>query len=124
MTISTTTLVDDNFKVITKANGVGGETDQILINALELNNASSEPKISIANVYYEIEGTGNIYFIFNDENEPALIINGKGNYGLKPGEPKIEAITSGSGNITLTSDNNVTNYNIVIECHKEKGFTN
>jgi len=39
MTISTTKLVDDNFKVIVKASGVGGETEQILVNALELNNA-------------------------------------------------------------------------------------
>ena len=124
MTISTTTLVDDSFKVIIKANGVGNESEQVLVSALELNNASSEPKISIANVYYEIEGSGNIHLIFNDENEPALTVKGKGNYGLKPGEPKIEAITTGSGNISLTSDNNVTSYNIVIECHKEKGFTN
>lgn len=124
MTISTTKLVDDSFKVIVKANGVGSETEQTLVNALELDNASSEPKISIANVYYEIEGEGNVYLIFNDESEPALTISGRGNYGLKPGEPKIEAVTSGSGNITLTSDNNVTSYNLVIECHKEKGFTN
>jgi len=123
MTISTTTLVDDSFKVIIKANGVGNESEQVLVSALELNNASSEPKISIANVYYEIEGSGNINLLFNTDEE-ALTINGRGNYGLKPGEPKIEATSTGNGNILLTSDNNVTSYNIVIECHKEKGFTN
>lgn len=124
MTISTTTLVDDNFKVIVKANGVGGETEQIVINALELNNATSEPKVSIANVYYEIEGTGNITFKFNDEEENALTINGRGNYGLKPGEPKKKATSTTADIIYLTSDVNITSYNIVIECHKEKGFTN
>ena len=123
MTISTTTLVDDSFKVIIKANGVGNESEQVLVSALELNNASSEPKISIANVYYEIEGGGNINLLFNTDEE-VLTINGRGNYGLKPGEPKIEATSTGNGNILLTSDNNVTSYNIVIECHKEKGFTN
>jgi hypothetical protein len=116
-------LVDDSFKVIIKANGVGNESEQVLVSALELNNASSEPKISIANVYYEIEGSGNINLLFNTDEE-ALTINGRGNYGLKPGEPKIEATSTGNGNILLTSDNNVTSYNIVIECHKEKGFTN
>ena len=124
MTISTTTLVDDNFKVIVKANGVGEETEQLVINALELNNATSEPKISIANVYYEIEGAGNITFKFNDEEENALTINGRGNYGLKPGEPKKKATSTTADIIYLTSDVNITSYNIVIECHKEKGFTN
>jgi hypothetical protein len=123
MTISTTKLVDDSFKVIVKADGVGGETEQLIINALELNNASSEPKISIANVYYEIEGTGNIAFNFRDE-EDVLIITGRGNYGLKPGEPKKRAILTTADIIYLTSDTNITSYNIVIECHKEKGFTN
>ena len=111
MAISTTTLVDDSFKVIVKANGVGSETEQILITALELNNASSEPIISIANVYYELEGSGDI----------TLLFNGKGNYGLKPGEPKIKSTSS--SNLLLTSDDNITSYNLVIECHKEKGFT-
>jgi len=123
MTISTTKLVDDNFKVIVKASGVGGETEQILVNALELNNASSEPNISIANVYYEIENGGNITLLFN-ETEEALVINGRGNYGLKPGEPKVKATSTGNGNVLLTSDSTITSYNIVIECHKEKGFTN
>ena len=124
MTISTTTLVDDSFKVIIKADGVGGETEQLVINALELNNATSEPKISIANVYFEIEGIGNITFKFNDEEENALTITGRGNYGLKPGEPKKRATSTTADVIYLTSDANVTSYNIVIECHKEKGFTN
>lgn len=124
MAISTTILVDDNFKVIIKANGVGEETEQLVINALELNNATSEPKISIANVYYEIEGTGNIAFKFNDEEEASLTLTGRGNYGLKPGEPKKKATSTTADIIYLTSDANITNYNIVIECHKEKGFTN
>ena len=123
MTISTTTLVDDSFKVIVKANGVGSETEQILITALELNNASSEPIISIANVYYEVEGTGKINFNFDSE-ESILEISGNGNYGLKPGEPKKKSVSTGSGDILLTSDDNVTSYNLVIECHKETGFTN
>ena len=123
MTISTTTLVDDSFKTIIKASGVGNETEQLLLDASELLNATSEPKVSIANVYYEVEGTGKINFNF-DSQESILEISGNGNYGLKPGEPKKKRVSTGSGDILLTSDDNVTSYNLVIECHKETGFTN
>lgn len=41
--------------------------------------------------------------------------------GLKPNEIKIEDTI---GNIFLTSDSNVTKYNIVLETHKESGYTN
>jgi hypothetical protein len=123
MTILTTTLIDDNFKTIIKASGVGNETEQLLVDASELLNATSEPKVSIANVYYEIEGTGKINFNFDSE-ESILVINSNGNYGLKPGEPKKKSSSTGSGDILLTSDDNVTSYNLVIECHKETGFTN
>ena len=50
-----------------------------------------------------------------------LIISGRGNYGLKPDEGKI---IDTIGNILLTSDSNVTKYNIVLETHKESGYTN
>ena len=50
-----------------------------------------------------------------------LIISGRGNYGLKPDEGKI---TDTIGNILLTSDSNVTKYNIVLETHKDSGYTN
>ena len=124
MTISTTTLVDDSFKTIIKASGVGNETEQLLLDASELLNATSEPKVSVANVYYEVEGDGNVTFKFNDEEENALTLTGRGNYGLKPNEPKKRAISTTADILYLTSDTNVIIYNIVIECHKEKGFTN
>jgi len=125
MTISTTTVVDNNDKVIISANGIGSETDQLLVNALNLNNASSKPVLSISSVYYNIIGTGNITLDFatSNSNERALVIDGKGNYGLKPSEPKILAVeTNATGNILLTSDSNITKYNVVIECRKEEGF--
>ena len=48
-----------------------------------------------------------------------LIISGRGNYGLKPSENKI---IDTIGDIFLTSDTNVTKYNIVLEAHKESGY--
>jgi len=121
MTISTTKLVDDSFKIIVNSNGVGEEEDQTLIDVINSNNATSQPKVSIANLIYEIIGTGDITIFFKNDTTKKVVINGRGNYGLKPTEEKIK---DPIGDILLTSDSNVTKYNIVIEAHKESGYTN
>jgi len=124
MTITSTKLVDDNFKIIVNANGVGNEEDQKIVDVEASNNASSEPKVSIANLVYEVIGTGNVTLFFEKrasiDTTKQLIISGRGNYGLKPEEVKI---TDTIGNVSLTSDSNVTKYNIVLETHKESGYT-
>ena len=125
MAITSTKLVDDNFKIMVNANGVGSEEDQKIVDVEASNNASSEPKVSIANLQYEIIGTGEVTLFFEKresvDTTKQLIISGRGNYGLKPDEGKI---TDTIGNILLTSDSNVTKYNIVLETHKESGYTN
>tara|TARA_B100001564_G_C20408817_1_gene564696 strand:+ start:98 stop:472 length:375 start_codon:yes stop_codon:yes gene_type:complete len=123
MAITSTKLVDDNFKIMINANGVGSEEDQKIVDVEASNNASSEPKVSIANLQYEILGTGNVTLFFEKRSSidttKQLIISGRGNYGLKPSENKI---IDTIGDIFLTSDTNVTKYNIVLEAHKESGY--
>ena len=125
MAITSTKLVDDDFKIVVNANGVGSEEDQKIVDVEASNNASSAPKVSIANLQYEILGTGEVTLFFEKRSSvnttKQLIISGRGNYGLKPDEIKI---TDTIGNIFLTSDSNVTKYNIVLETHKESGYTN
>jgi hypothetical protein len=121
MTITTTKLVDDNFKIMVNANGIGNETQQKLVNVVGSNNASSEPKVSIANLQYEILGTGNVTVFFKNDTNKKVVISGRGNYGLKPSEEKIK---DPIGDILLNSDTTVTKYNVVIEAHKESGYTN
>ena len=48
MTITATKLTDNNFNIIVKANGVGSEEEQTLVDVENSNNATSEPKVSIA----------------------------------------------------------------------------
>ena len=123
MAITSTKIVDDSFKIMVNANGVGSEDDQKIVDVEASNNASSEPKVSIANLQYEILGTGEVTLFFEKrssvDTSKQLIISGRGNYGLKPSENKI---IDTIGNIFLTSDTNVTKYNIVLEAHKESGY--
>ena len=119
MTISTTKLVDDNFKIIVNSNGVGSEFQQLLVDVVGSNNASSEPKVSIANMQYEIIGTGNLTVYFKNDTTKKIELSGRGNWGLKPDEKKIE---DPIGDIFLNSDDTVKKYNLVIETHKEAGY--
>ena len=119
--IATTKLTDNSFNIIVKANGMGNETDQTLVDVVASNNASSEPKVAIADIHYEILGTGKCTIFFKNDIEKKVEITGRGNYGLKPSEDRIK---DAIGDILLTSDSDVTSYNVVIEAQKESGYTN
>ena len=117
MTIINTNLVDDNFKVINKITGARNE-DEKLIELDNLKGSTNESEISIANLYYEIEGTGTVTLQFDSEEKFDMI--GIDNYGLKPTESKIK----GTGDIKIKTDNFVDKFSLMLECHKEIGFSN
>ena len=116
MTINSTQLVDDGFKVINKVTGARNENEK-LIELDNLKGSTNESEISIANAYYEVEGTGTVTLQFDDKS---LTMTGIDNYGLKPVEEKIKGI----GDIQVTTDGNVDKFSLLLECHKEKGFSN
>ena len=132
MAITTTTLADDSKKTIIKANGLGGETKQLLLDASELSGATASPNLSIAHIYYEILGTGNLTFFFDAETDEQVStqFSGRGNYGFKKEEPRIKqgdtgaTLSNPTGDVLVSSDSTVTKYNLVVEFRKEKGFTN
>ena len=127
MSITTTNIVDDTNKVITSVSGIGGETEQLLLDASKLSKADSAPRLSVENIHYEIQGTGKINLYWDAEvDEEILELSGKGNYGLISGEKKKEIssdTSSPNGDVLLTSDSDVTKYNLVLEFKKETGFT-
>ena len=116
MTINSTQLVDDGFKVINKVTGARNENEK-LIELDNLKGSTNESELSIANAYYEVEGTGTVTLQFDDKS---LTMTGIDNYGLKPVEEKIK----GTGDIQVTTDGNVDKFSLLLECHKEKGFSN
>jgi|TARA_B100000214_G_scaffold58561_1_gene37912 hypothetical protein len=116
MTVVAEKLVDNTELFINTVNGKSNEASQLVqdINALE--NATSEPEVSIVNVHHDIQGTGKVTLQFGDED--TLELSGRGNYGLKPEEEK----KIGTKNIFVKSDNNVSMFNLVMEGQKTKGF--
>ena len=119
MTIVNTNLVDDSFKVINKITGARNENEN-LISLDSLKNSTNESEISIANAYYEIEGTGTVTLQFDEPTSDDFNMVGIDNYGLKPTETKIR----GAGDIKITTDANVNKFSLMLECHKETGFSN
>ena len=107
---------DDNFKVITNVKGIQSDGGTI-VDVAKLKNATSQPKISFANVYYEIFGTGSVKLSLGGKE---LTISGRGNYGIKPTENKL--VDEAEQNVELKADSTVPKFNISLECHKESGF--
>ena len=122
MTITVTKNVDDNTKIINSANGVGGEIEQVLVDVLNSSNATSEPKVSVANINYDILGTGKVTVYFKNDTTKKVELTSRGNYGLKPSETALRKDINIVGDILLDSDANVNSYIIVIECQKIGGF--
>jgi len=128
MAVVTTDLVDDNFKVIKVVTGKKN-ADETVVEVDSLKGATNESLLSVANVYYEIvnekidgvEQDGKITLEFDGE-DPFLTLRGKDNYGLKPREIKIKP-ESGAGNIKVKSGTDLKNFSVILECHKESGFT-
>ena len=121
MTVVAKNIVDNKTKVISTITGSVNEDSQSALDVTKLIDATSEPRVSVVNVHHEILGTGKVTLLF-DERE-VLELTGRGNYGLKKDEDKIETETTDKeGDIFVKSDANVSKFNLVLECRKESGF--
>tara|TARA_B100000900_G_C20448696_1_gene662204 strand:- start:638 stop:985 length:348 start_codon:yes stop_codon:yes gene_type:complete len=110
MTITNTTVVDSTIKHIVRSKGIGGEEDQILVDAEKLVSGNNQSQISLIECYYLIEGTGTLTLSASSE-ENNLTLTGKGKYGLRPDQLKF----GNDKQILLTTDSNVKSYLLVSE---------
>lgn len=123
MTVQVEQKLDDGFKTIVGVKGFKNEVSQKVVDTPKLLNATSESVISVANLYYDIIGSGEVK-IYIDEEE-LISLTGVGNYGLKPEELDLKKSTDGGNNdVFVTSDINVDTFSVALECHKETGFKN
>ena len=121
MTVVAKNIVDNKTKVISTITGSVNENSQSALDVTKLIDSTSEPRVSVVNVHHEILGTGKVTLLF-DERE-VLELTGRGNYGLKKDEEKIETETTDKeGDLFVKSDANVSKFNLVLECRKESGF--
>lgn len=118
MTIKNTTIVDTTSKYIVKSEGVGGETDQVIVDAEKLNGGNSGSKVSMIECHYQIINkdpgkNGTLKFSADSEEADGplggLLLTGK--YGLRPGQLKF----GNDKKMTITTDALVKSYLLVTE---------
>ena len=112
-----TEVVDTTSKYIVKSEGIGGETNQKMIEtsrgfgAEELEGGDNESLVSLIECYYQIEGIGTLTISADAEHPNTLSLTGKGKYGLRPNQLKY----GNDKQFKLTADSNVKSYLLVTE---------
>ena len=118
MAIKNTTIVDTTSKYIVKSEGVGGETDQVVVDAEKLKGGNSGSKVSMIECHYQVINkfpgkNGKILFSADSEESDGplggLLLTGK--YGLRPGQLKF----GNDKKMTITTDALVKSYLLVTE---------
>ena len=130
MAVTNQTLVDTSFKTIIKTvcdNAAITDGDNVkIVDASALSGADSNPRLSIAKIFYSIESaSGGVELKWDaTTNVQCTILTGNGSYGYMPGQP---ALTNNAGS-GISGDVNVVNatgtFTLVTEFHKISGFTN
>ena len=118
MTIKNTTIVDTTSKYIVKSEGVGGETDQVIVDAEKLNGGNSGSKVSMIECHYQIINkdpgkNGTLKFSADSEEADGPLggLSLTGKYGLRPGQLKF----GNDKKMTITTDALVKSYLLVTE---------
>ena len=118
MAIKNTTIVDTTSKYIVKSEGVGGEIDQVVVDAEKLKGGNSGSKVSMIECHYQVINkfpgqNGKILFSADSEESDGplggLLLTGK--YGLRPGQLKF----GNDKKMTITTDALVKSYLLVTE---------
>ncbi len=118
MTIKNTTIVDTTSKYIVKSEGVGGELNEVIVDAEKLNGGNSGSKVSMIECHYQIINkfpgkNGKLLFSADSEESDGplggLLLTGK--YGLRPGQLKF----GNDKKMTITTDALVKSYLLVTE---------
>ena len=110
MAITNTKVVDSTDKYIVQSKGIGGEEDQIVVDAEKLASGNNKSRVSLIECYFQVKGTGNLTLSATSEKND-LTFTGNGKYGLRPDQLKF----GDDKQILLTTDSNVTSYLLITE---------
>ena len=110
MAITNTKVVDSTDKYIVQSKGIGGEENQIVVDAEKLASGNNKSRVSLIECYFQVKGTGNLTLSATSEKNN-LTFTGNGKYGLRPDQLKF----GDDKQILLSTDSNVTSYLLITE---------
>ena len=110
MAITNTKVVDSTDKYIVQSKGIGGEEDQIVVDAEKLASGNNKSRVSLIECYFQVKGTGNLTLSATSEKNN-LTFTGNGKYGLRPDQLKF----GDDKQILLSTDSNITRYLLITE---------
>ena len=127
MAVTNQTLIDTSFKTVIKTVSDNASNSAVsILDASAITLADSNPRVSIAKIWYSIEAaSGGVELLWDaTSNVQCVILAGNGTYGYSAGQPGL-VNNAGSG---ITGDVLVTNatgtFTLITEFHKISGYTN
>jgi len=127
MAVTNQTLIDTSFKTVIKTVSDNAANSAVsILDASAITLADSNPRVSIAKIWYSIEAaSGGVELLWDaSSNIQCVILAGNGTYGYTSGQPAL-VNNAGSG---ISGDVLVTNatgtFTLITEFHKVSGYTN
>tara|TARA_Y100001937_G_scaffold82553_1_gene111714 strand:+ start:399 stop:770 length:372 start_codon:yes stop_codon:yes gene_type:complete len=122
MALTVTNSLDNSERIINTALGQSNLSEQTLVDVINSSNATSQPKVSVKTINYNIFGTGKVKIYYKNDTTKFVELTGNGVFGIRDTENILSLDINVIGDILLDSDSNVTRFFLIIECDKIGGY--
>ena len=122
MTITVTNKIDNTTHIVKSALGEKNLSEQTLVDVVNSTKATSQPKVSVKNISYDITGTGKVKVYYKNDDTKFVELSGNGIYGLRDTETILRQDINVIGDILVDTDSDVKKFFLIIECEKIGGY--
>ena len=122
MAITVTNKIDNTTQIVNSALGEKNLTEETLVDVVNSTKATSQPKVSVKNISYDITGTGKVKVYYKNDDTKFVELSGNGIYGLRDTETILRQDINVIGDILVDTDSDVKKFFLIIECEKIGGY--
>ena len=122
MTITVTNKIDNTTQIVNSALGEKNLTEETLVDVVNSTKATSQPKVSVKNISYDITCTGKVKVYYKNDDTKFVELSGNGIYGLRDTETILRQDINVIGDILVDTDSDVKKFFLIIECEKIGGY--